>query len=89
MPVPAILLVAPPQLDDPRGPIGPKFAGGDSASPGLADAIRQVSEDTSCAFFDANSDTTSSIDGVHLDANQHETLGRALTPVVADLLWRA
>ena len=90
MPVPAILLVAPPQLDDPRGPIGPKFAGGDSASSGLADTIRHVSEDTGCAFFDANSATTSStVDGVHLDANQHETLGRALTPVVADLLWRA
>jgi lysophospholipase L1-like esterase len=89
MPVPPILLVAPPQLDDPRGPIGPKFAGGDVASRGLADAIRQVSEDTGCAFFDANSVTTSStVDGVHLDANQHETLGRALTPVVADLLRR-
>ena len=90
MPVPAILLVAPPQLDDPRGPIGPKFAGGDAASRGLADAIRQVSEDTGCAFFDANSVTTSStVDGVHLDADQHETIGRALTPVVADLLQRA
>jgi len=90
MPVPPILLVAPPQLDDPRGPIGPKFAGGDVASRGLADAIRQVSEDTGCAFFDANSVTTSStVDGVHLDADQHETLGRALTLVVADLLRRA
>jgi hypothetical protein len=90
MPVPAILLVAHPQLDNPRGHIGPKFAGGDIASRGLADAIRHVSEDTGCAFFDANSATTSStVDGVHLDANQHETLGRALTPVAADLLWSA
>ncbi|MBG6107024.1 SGNH/GDSL hydrolase family protein [Frigoribacterium sp. CG_9.8] len=87
MPVPPILLTAPPQLDDPRGPIGPKFAGGDVASRGLSDAIRQVSEDTGCAFFDANSVTTSStVDGVHLDADQHEILGRVLTPVVADLL---
>jgi len=81
MPVPPILLIAPPQLDDPRGPIGPKFAGGDVASRGLSDAIRQVSEDTGCAFFDANSVTTSSVvDGVHLDADQHEILGRALAP---------
>ena len=87
MSVPPILLVAPPQLDHPRGPIGPKFAGGDTASRGLAEAIRQVSEDTGCAFFDANSVTTSStVDGVHLDADQHETLGRALTLVVADLM---
>ncbi|TQO18824.1 lysophospholipase L1-like esterase [Rhodoglobus vestalii] len=90
MPVPPILLVAPPQLDNPRGPIGPKFSGGDVASRGLADAIRQVSVDTGCAFFDANAVTTSStVDGVHLDANQHETLGRALTPVVAELLRSA
>jgi len=87
IPVPLILLIAPPQLEDPRGPIGPKFAGGDVASRGLAAAIRQVSADMGCAFFDANSVTTSStVDGVHLDADQHETLGRALTPVVLDLL---
>jgi lysophospholipase L1-like esterase len=90
MPLPPILLVAPPQLNDPRGTIGPKFAGGDVASRGLAEAIRQVSEDRGCAFFDANSVTNSStVDGVHLDADQHETLGRALASVVADLLSRA
>jgi lysophospholipase L1-like esterase len=90
MPVPPILLVAPPQLDNPRGPIGPKFHGGDVASRGLADAIRQVSEDMGCAFFDANSVTASSkVDGVHLDSEQHEALGRALAFVVADLLRRA
>ena len=87
MAVPPIFLIAPPQLDNPRGPIGPKFAGGDVASLGLAEAIRQVSADTGCAFFDANSVTAcSTVDGVHLDAYQHEILGRALTPVVADLL---
>ncbi len=90
MPVPPILLIAPPHLDNPRGPMAPKFAGGDVASRGLADAIRQVSQDTGCAFFDANSVTSSStVDGVHLDAGQHEVLGRALAPVVADLLRRA
>jgi len=89
MPVPPILLIAPPQLDHPRGPIGPKFASGDVASRGLTEAIQQVSEDTGCAFFDANSVTTSStVDGVHLDADQHDTLGRALTPVVSRLLQR-
>jgi lysophospholipase L1-like esterase len=87
MPVPPILVVAPPQLDDPRGAIGPKFAGGDIASRGLADAIRQVSEDAGCAFFDANSVTASSrVDGVHLDADQHDVLGRALAPIVTGLL---
>ncbi|UNK41263.1 SGNH/GDSL hydrolase family protein [Luteimonas sp. S4-F44] len=84
MPVPPILIVAPPALDTPRGPIAPKFAGGDVASVGLASALRQVADESNCYFFDANSVTTSSrIDGVHLDADQHAQLGRALAPVVA------
>lgn len=87
MPVPPILVVAPPQLEDPRGPIGPKFAGGDVASRGLAEALRTVSEETSCAYFDANHVTPCSrVDGVHLDADQHRALGLALTPVVRNLL---
>lgn len=87
VPVPPILVIAPPQLDNPRGPIGPKFEGGDVASRGLAQAIRQVSEDAGCAFFDSNTVTTSSTqDGVHLDADQHRALGLALAPVVARLL---
>ncbi|MFT3799039.1 SGNH/GDSL hydrolase family protein [Microbacterium sp.] len=87
MPVPPILVVAPPQLDNPRGPIGPKFEGGDLASRGLAEALRRVSEETGCAFFDSNTATTSSKrDGVHLDADQHETLGKAIAPLVAELL---
>lgn len=87
MPVPPILVVAPPQLDNPRGPIGPKFEGGDVASRGLVEAIRQVSEDLGCAFFDSNTVTTSSRrDGVHLDADQHRALGKAIAPLVAGLL---
>ena len=87
MPTPPILVIAPPQLDNPRGPIGPKFAGGDIAAQGLAQAIRQVSEDTDCVFFDSNTITTSSKhDGVHLDADQHHALGVALAPVVAHLM---
>ena len=39
------------------------------------------------AFFDSNTVTTSSThDGVHLDADQHHALGVALAPVVAELL---
>ncbi len=87
MPTPPILVIAPPQLDNPRGAIGPKFAGGDIAAQGLAQAIRQISEDTGCVFFDSNTITTSSKhDGMHLDADQHHALGVALAPVVAHLM---
>ena len=87
MPVPPILVVAPPPLDTPKGPIAPKFAGGELRAVGLAKAIEAVCAEEKCAFFDAGSVTPASVvDGVHLDADQHARLGRALAPVVGALL---
>jgi lysophospholipase L1-like esterase len=87
MPVPAVLVVAPPALGVAKGAIAGKFNGADARCRGMADAYRQVAEAEACAFFDAGSVTGSSIvDGVHLDADQHERLGRALVSEVARLL---
>jgi lysophospholipase L1-like esterase len=87
MPVPPILVVAPPPLDTPKGPIAPKFAGGEKRAVGLAAALERVAAEEKCAVFDAGSVTPASVvDGVHLDADQHARLGRALVPVVAALL---
>jgi lysophospholipase L1-like esterase len=87
MPVPPVLIVAPPPILRPKGPISPKFAGGDVRCVGMADAYREVATDERCSFFDAASVVTSSVvDGVHLDADQHATLGRALVPHVASTL---
>jgi lysophospholipase L1-like esterase len=87
MPVPPILVVAPPPIQAPKGPIAPKFVGGEVKCAGLADAYREVATALDCAFFDAASVTSSSrIDGVHLDADQHQTLGAALADVVRPLL---
>jgi lysophospholipase L1-like esterase len=53
----------------------------------MAEVYRQVSSDLACHFFDAGSVTPSSqVDGIHLDADQHILLGRALVNVVAPLL---
>jgi len=52
MPVPPILVIAPPPIQNPRGPIATKFIGAD---------------------------------GIHLDADQHQTLGKALAHLVAAL----
>jgi lysophospholipase L1-like esterase len=83
MPVPPVLVVAPPPLADPRGPLAPKFAGGDRKSAGLAAAYRAVASELGCGFFDAGAVTPASrVDGIHLDADQHALLGRALAPVV-------
>ena len=87
MPIPAVLLVCPPPIHSPRGPVAAKFSGADSRCAGLADAYRQVSGDLDCHFFDAATVTPSSrLDGIHLDSDQHLLLGRALADRVAPLL---
>jgi lysophospholipase L1-like esterase len=90
MPVPQVLVVAPPAVDRPRGPLAPKFAGADAKSVGLADAYREVTASLGCHFFDAATVTAASrVDGIHLDADQHRTLGTALAGVVRPLLESA
>jgi len=87
MPVPPVLVVAPPPIQAPKGPIAPKFEGAERKCAGLAEAYRKVCQELDCAFFDAASVTASStVDGVHLDAAQHKTLGNELACFVARLL---
>jgi len=87
MPVPPILVVAPPPVRTPKGPIAPKFDGAERKCAGLAAAFKEVCKQTGCHFFDAGSVvTTSEIDGVHLDADQHLVLGKELAGVVQLLL---
>ena len=86
MPIPPILVVAPPAILTPRGPIAAKFTGAAAKSAGLADAYRDIAAELGCHFFDAGSVTpASAVDGIHLDADQHARLGRALAAFVAGL----
>lgn len=87
MPLPAILIVAPPPLDVPKGPLAPKFEGGQEKSIGLAAAYEDMAASLGCHFFDAGSVTLSSrVDGIHLDAGQHQILGQAMSSFVVALL---
>jgi lysophospholipase L1-like esterase len=86
MPVPPIVVMAPPPILNPRGPIAAKFTGAADKAAGLADAYRDIASQLGCDFFDAGSVTpASTVDGIHLDADQHERLGRALAGFVAGL----
>ena len=86
MPVPPILIVAPPPVDNPRGPIAAKFTGAAAKSAGLAAAYQAAAAELRCDFFDAGLVTpASAIDGIHLDADQHQRLGGALAAFVAGL----
>jgi lysophospholipase L1-like esterase len=70
----------------PRGPIAAKFTGAAEKSQGLADAYRAIAAETQCHFFDSGSVTqASAVDGIHLDAEQHQALGQALARCVAGL----
>ena len=87
MPVPDILVLAPPRIQKPSGAIAPKFLGADEKSSGLSEAFLEVATARGCAFLDAARVTPSSrVDGVHLDADQHAQLGRAVAERVHALL---
>jgi lysophospholipase L1-like esterase len=87
MPVPPILVIAPPPTQNPRGPLAAKFKNAESKCVGLADAFREVATASGCHFFDAGTVTSSSrVDGIHLDEDQHLTLGRAVAEFVRRIL---
>jgi lysophospholipase L1-like esterase len=87
MPVPPIVVIAPPLIHAPKGTIAPKFRGAETRCAGIAQAYRQVAADLGCHFFDTETVTSSSlVAGVHLDADQHLRLGRALALPVRAIL---
>jgi lysophospholipase L1-like esterase len=89
MPVPQVLVVAPPAIQTPKGLMTSKFEGGERKCVGLAAAYRKVCEEIGCHFFDAgNVITSSNIDGVHLDLEQHLALGNAMAQLVESLLTK-
>src|SRR5580698_9529937 len=68
MPVPPVLIVAPPTLKEARGVIARKFGGAAEKFTGLAEAYRTISAELACPFLDAAKVVhTSAVDGIHLD----------------------
>jgi lysophospholipase L1-like esterase len=87
MPVPPILVVCPPIINSPQGVMAAKFAGAEQRSLGLAAEYRAVCSTLGCGFFDAGGVASSSrVDGIHLDRDQHLALGQALADPVAAIL---
>lgn len=87
MPIPNVSIVVAPPINKPKGDIAAKFKNVEQKCVGLADAYKKVCKDMNCLFFDAGLVTTSSlVDGVHLDLDQHVLLGKALSSfIVANL----
>ncbi|TWU54352.1 hypothetical protein Poly51_30690 [Rubripirellula tenax] len=90
MPMPEIMLVAPPPIKQAKGDIASKFEAAELKSVGLADAISDVANHLDCDFLDAGVVvTTSNVDGVHLDVDQHRLLGVAIAARVVSILERS
>ncbi|MDA0237446.1 MAG: SGNH/GDSL hydrolase family protein [Proteobacteria bacterium] len=87
MPIPPILIVVPPLIETPKGPIAPKFKYGETKIVGLAEEYKKISDELHCHYFDCSSVTTvSKVDGVHLDKDQHHLVGAAISRLVAAIL---
>ncbi len=87
LPVPAILIVCPPRIRAPRGPLATKFAGAEERSAGLGEAYQAIAAELNCHYFDAETATSvSPVDGIHLDVAEHRKLGFAMAGVVQSIL---
>ena len=85
MPIPEILIVAPPKIIEPKGVIANKFQGAEKRCIGLSMELEKIAKEQSTMFFDTASVTeASTVDGIHLDEDQHYLLGEAIASVIID-----
>ena len=85
MPIPEILIIAPPRITQPKGDVAHKFKDAEKRCIGLPAALEDVANALSTLYFDANTVTeASAVDGIHLDESQHRTLGEAVARTVVD-----
>jgi lysophospholipase L1-like esterase len=87
-PPPAVLLVSPPPLcETENADFAAMFEGGISESKKLAALCGQLAEQYQCGFFDAGTVAkTTPLDGIHLDAENTRVIGKALAPIVRNIL---
>ena len=87
---PPILVIAPPPIHEPKGSMAEKFQEAQERCQGLSETYRSMCSRSNCEFFDAASViTTSKVDGVHIDANHHVLLGRAVANLVSEKFFFA
>ncbi|BFM14105.1 SGNH/GDSL hydrolase family protein [Maricurvus nonylphenolicus] len=87
MPVPEIMVVAPPPIIEPKGVIASKFNGSEKRCVGLASELEGIAKESSVHYFNAGNVTeASAVDGIHLDENQHKVLGKAIAYEVVDIM---
>ncbi|MDW6022854.1 SGNH/GDSL hydrolase family protein [Mesorhizobium sp. BAC0120] len=87
-PPPAVLVVSPPLIrETENADFAAMFDGGISESKKLAGLYSQIAEQYQCGFFDAGTVAkTTPLDGIHLDAENTRAIGKALAPIVRNIL---
>lgn len=81
---PAVLLVAPAPIVE-VGRFGEMFLGGAAKSTRLGALMREAAERNGVPFIDAGAVVeASAIDGIHLDSDQHDLLGKDLARAVLE-----
>jgi lysophospholipase L1-like esterase len=87
MPIPEIMVVAPPLISNPQGAIANKFMGAEKRGAGINSELQKIAEESSVHFFDSNTVIEANKqDGIHLDAEQHLILGTAVAKVASAFL---
>jgi lysophospholipase L1-like esterase len=87
MPIPEIMVVAPPKITKPKGAIAGKFKGAEKRAVGFASELEKIAREYTVHYFDAATVTESSrVDGIHLDENQHLMIGRAIAGAVSNAI---
>jgi len=84
---PQVLMVAPAPPTTPGPGLRDMFAGASERAEGMSAAYAAVAKDRGAHFFDAGTIIQASdFDGIHLDVDMHERLGRALAERAAAIL---
>jgi len=87
MPIPEIMVIAPPLIKNPRGLVAGKFNGAEKRGAGLNLELEKVAKENQVHFFDSNTVIDANQeDGIHLDAKQHLILGKAIANFALDVV---
>ncbi|MEJ2005270.1 MAG: hypothetical protein P8X57_09980, partial [Cyclobacteriaceae bacterium] len=85
MVIPEIMVVAPPRIIEPKGIIADKFRGAATRCRGLSTELEKVANEYDALFLNSTTITeASTIDGIHLDEDQHDMLGKAIARMLSE-----
>ena len=83
---PKVLLIAPPPVSKLTN-FAEMFQGAEAKSKKFSQHYRRVAEERGCDFLDtANVIVSSDLDGIHLEKDEHQKLGKAVAHAVRDIL---